>query len=51
MTMTQEQLIAELKKRGVELEVHSCGCCPPSVRIKFDGKQVEGYFDDFDFED
>lgn len=49
--MTQEELVAELKSRGVELEVQSCGCCPPSVRVKLDGKEAhEGYFEDFDFE-
>jgi hypothetical protein len=49
--MTQDELEAELKKRGIELQIGACGCCSsPWVAVKIDGEKV---FDDegvsFDF--
>lgn len=42
LTMTEEQVIAELLRRGVELNVWACGCCGgATTEVKLDGQLVK----------
>lgn len=35
--MTKEELLAELAKRGIKVEISGCGCCgSPSVKVLID---------------
>lgn len=43
--LTQDEVVAMLKERGVELHIGGCGCCSsPAVAVVIDGKcRVETY--------
>lgn len=50
--MTKNELIAELQRRGLELDISSCGCCGgASTKVKLDGVVVidSAPFGDDDF--
>jgi len=39
--MTKEELLAELAKRGIKVEIGGCGCCSsPWVRVLIDDEEV-----------
>lgn len=41
IVMTKEELLAELAKRGIEVEIGGCGCCSsPWVTVTIDGETV-----------
>jgi hypothetical protein len=48
MPVTKEEVIAELKARGVELHIGACGCCgSPWVKIKIDERDFESEYENF----
>jgi len=41
MTMTREEAIEEIERRGISLDIQGCGCCgSPMIVIKIDGEIV-----------
>jgi hypothetical protein len=39
--MTKEEVLLELAKRGIRVEISGCGCCgSPGVRFIIDGEEV-----------
>ena len=41
--MSKEELLAELAKRGIKVEVSGCGCCDsPWFRVVIDDQEVFG---------
>lgn len=39
--MTKDELLSELEKRGIRIEIGGCGCLgSPWVRVHIDGEEV-----------
>jgi hypothetical protein len=39
--MTKEELLIELARRGIRVEISGCGCCgSPGVRVLIDDQEV-----------
>ena len=46
--MTKEELLKALAERGIQVNIHGCGCCgSPWVEVMIDGQEVfnEDYAD------